>query len=249
MDEVGPQDLEGELEVLLTQAACKRAEIERARGFSKPETSQAREARIKDVKSQMPCSACKADGRTTFRTGGSHDKDRNKEKTVLAVEEEELSDSDEDILEPPTSSIYHATSHLDDLESSCKKGQIEEVHTSHVYSNGGEPDRNRFALSDTCCARTAAGKKWIQRHLRYLGARGEDVFVVDEARPFRFGGGPRVMSEFAVILPLVVRGASRIAWIRVSVVDQDVPLLLSKSALQGLGMVMDLEYSTSPSAN
>ena len=239
MDEVGPQELEGELEVLLTQAACKRAEIERARGFSKPETSQAREARIKDVKSRMPCSACKA----------NNDKDRNKEKTVLAVAGEELSDSDEDILELPTSSSYHATSHLDDLESSCKKGQVEEVHTSHVYSNGGEPDRNRLALSDTCCARTVAGKKWIQRHLRYLGARGEDVFVVHEARPFRFGGGPGVMSEFAVILPLVVRGASRIAWIRVSVVDQDVPLLLSKSALKGLGRVMDLQYSTSPSAN
>ena len=40
-------------------------------------------------------------------------------------------------------------------------------------------------------------------------------------------------------MPVVVRGASRIAWVRVSAVDQDVPLLLSKGALKSLGMVMD----------
>ena len=45
-------------------------------------------------------------------------------------------------------------------------------------------------------------------------------------------------------MPLVVCGASRIVWVRVSVVDQDVPLLLSKGALKSLGMVMDLENST-----
>ena len=90
--------------------------------------------------------------------------------------------------------------------------------------------------------RQVAGKTWVQRHLPYLRARGEDAFVIDEAGQFRFGGGPRVMSEYAVIMPLVVRGASKVAWIRVSVVDQD-PLLLSKTSLKGLGMVVDLEHS------
>ncbi|CAE7351286.1 MAL3P3.6 [Symbiodinium sp. CCMP2592] len=251
-DEVGPEELEGELEVLLTQTARKRAEIERARGFSKPETGAAREARIKEMKSRMPCSACKANGRTVyghwhgdaecpFRKGGGADKDRHREKSVLAVVEEELSDSEDDILDPPASSIFHSTTIYDGTEQ-C------DVHANqappyHVYSNGGEPDRNRLALSDTCCARTVAGKKWAQRHLRYLRARGEDVFVIDEARPFRFGGGPRVMSEYAVIMPLIVYGASKLAWVRVSIVDQDVPLLLSKTALKMLGMVMDLEKS------
>ena len=34
-EEVHPEELEGELEVLLTQAAKKRAEIQKARGFSR----------------------------------------------------------------------------------------------------------------------------------------------------------------------------------------------------------------------
>ena len=199
-DEVGPEELEGELEILLTQAARKRSEIEHARGFSKPESAQAREARIREMKSRMPCSACKAQGRTSFghwhggpecpfRKGGSGDKERNKDKSVLAVVAEELSDSDEDILDPPSSSIYRSTSSDLDLRISDGKGQLEQVHANRVYSNGGEPDRSRLALSDTCCARTVAGKQWIRRHLRYLRARGEDVFVIDEARPYRFGGG------------------------------------------------------------
>ena len=254
-DEVGPEELEGELEILLTQAARKCSEIERARGFSKPASAQAREARIREMKSRMPSSACKAQGRTSFghwhgdpecpfRKGGSGDKDRHKDKSVLVVVEEELSDSDEDILDPPTSSIYYSTSPDLYVDIPDDKGQLEQVHVNRVYSNWGEPDRNRLALSDTCCARTVAGKQWIRRHLRYLRNRGEDVFVIDEARPYRFGGGPRVMSEYAVIMPVVVRGASRIAWVRVSVVDQEVPLLLSKGALKSLGMVMDLENST-----
>ena len=150
-DEVGPEELEGELEILLTQAPRKRSEIERAKGFSKPESAQAREARIREMKSRMPCSACKAQGRTSFghshgdpecpfRKGGSGDKDHNKDKSVLAVVEEELSDSDEDILDPPSSSIYHSTSSDLYLGISDDKGQLEQVHVNRVYSNGGEPD-------------------------------------------------------------------------------------------------------------
>ncbi|CAE7260901.1 RE1 [Symbiodinium sp. KB8] len=136
-DEVGPEELEGELEILLTQAPRKRSEIERAKGFSKPESAQAREARIREMKSRMPCSACKAQGRTSFghshgdpecpfRKGGSGDKDHNKDKSVLAVVEEELSDSDEDILDPPSSSIYHSTSSDLYLGISDDKGQLEQ---------------------------------------------------------------------------------------------------------------------------
>ena len=51
--------LEGELEVLLTQAARKRAQIEKSRGFAKQESATEREQRIREMKSRMPCSACK----------------------------------------------------------------------------------------------------------------------------------------------------------------------------------------------
>ena len=50
-EEADPEELESELEVLLTQAARKRAEVEKARGFAKGESSQAsRECRAALVK-------------------------------------------------------------------------------------------------------------------------------------------------------------------------------------------------------
>ena len=48
------------------------------------------------------------------------------------------------------------------------------------------------------------------------------------------------MSSYAVIIPVNIKGASKWAHLRVSVVDQDVPLLISKTALKELGVVLDL---------
>ena len=72
-----PEMLEEELHVLLTQAARKRAQVERARGFSaaageggkgggKAESQDARAKRIAELKQRMPCSACKARGHTRY---------------------------------------------------------------------------------------------------------------------------------------------------------------------------------------
>ena len=60
------------------------------------------------------------------RKGGSHGKDNSKDKSVLAVVEEELSDSDEDMLGPLSSSIYHSTSMFDGVELVCNQDQTEE---------------------------------------------------------------------------------------------------------------------------
>ena len=138
-EEVHPEELEGELEVLLTQAAKKRAEIQKARGFSRSESSQAPEARIREMKSRMPCSACKAHGKTSFghwhgdpecpynKKGGQGG---DKDKKVLAVVAGELSDSDDQDGKDGTWS--------------------EEVCASAVRSQCREHDRDNLALSDDC---------------------------------------------------------------------------------------------------
>ena len=65
-----------------------------------------------------------------------------------------------------------------------------------------------------------AGEKWIIQHLRHLRRFGEDVYVVDKARPFRFGAVPRVMSMHAVIIPVTLPGMSKWAHLRVISPDQ-----------------------------
>ncbi|CAE7350390.1 NLRC3, partial [Symbiodinium necroappetens] len=248
IEQAPPEELEGELEVLLTQAARKRAEIEKARGFSRGESGQARESRIKEMKSRMACSACRAHGKTVFghwhsdpecpynTKKGSQDGSR-----VLAVVNEELSDSEDDDLVLPSNVMATSAAHEGSDEDQAPCAEV--CANVHVASSE-EPRRETLALSDTCCARTVAGIRWIEKHVALLRQRGESVFTVDEARPFRFGGGPRISSTHAVIMPIQLQGSRRAATIRVSVVDQEIPLLLSKTVLKQMGMVMDLERGT-----
>ena len=228
--------LEAELEVLMTQAARKRAQVEKARGFTKNEAPEEREKRIRDMKSRMPCSACKAHGKTVYGHWHSDDacpyKSKGKAsgsgKPVLAVVEEDLSDSEEDDFGPGESPIF-VTVMEENWCASVGQGK-------NLYPREHRP----IALSDTCCARTVVGEKWMQDHIKYLHNQGEDVFIVDEKRPFRFGGGPRVYSTYAVIFPLQVSGSMKVAFVRASVVQQEVPLLMSKNALKNLGATLDL---------
>ena len=230
--DLDPADLEGELEVLLTQVAKKRAQIEKARGFTKNETPTEREQRIKDMKARMPCSACKAHGKTVYghwRGDAACPYKKDKEKNVLAS--------------GPARTMSTWRPHLMMMPRNkpSRGGGLGEVWVGAI-SEGKLRSASRFtlALSDTCCARSVAWEKWVQHHLRHLHAFREDTFIVEEARPFRFGAGPRVMSTYAVIIPVNIPGAKNWAHLRVSVVDQDVPLLISKSALKALGVVLDL---------
>ncbi|CAE7631963.1 RE1 [Symbiodinium sp. CCMP2592] len=238
VEELPVEALEEELQVLMTQAAKKRAQVERARGYGAPpqkganrgETPEARERRIAELKRRMPCSACKANGRTVYGHWHSDASCPFNQKgkaeapagNVMAVIEEELSDSDE---YGPDSSDVFFTEYL------CASA------VSQIEVDGHD---HRLALSDTCCARSVAGEAWALRHMRHLHGLGVDVYVVDEQRPFRFGAGPRVESRYGIVMPLIVEAAQVTPWVRVSVVQQDVPLLLSKTALKGLGARLDL---------
>ena len=242
-----PELLEEELRVLLTQAARKRAQVEKARGFTsgsgkgngKGESPDARAKRIAELKQRMPCSACKANGKTVYgHWHGDAECPYNKKSSksagsnVMVVVEDELSDSDEDYM-PSTVNVFLAHS------ESVRDNQPEHWCASAVSRTGHEHDF-LLALSDTCCARSVVGEKWAKAHMAHLHQAGVDVYVVDEARPFRFGAGPRISSQYSIVFPVQVGGACVIPWLRVSVVNQDVPLLLSKNALKALGARLDL---------
>ena len=149
----------------------------------------------------------------------------------MAVIEEELSDSDEDY-GPGPAEIFMAVS---------GDGDGDYWRASSVFACPAVKAQDcLMALSDTCCARSVAGEAWASAHMEHLHAAGLDVYVVNEARPFRFGAGPRIMSKYSIVFPLNLPGASSVPWIRVSVVDQEVPLLMSKAALKSLGACLDL---------
>ena len=63
--------------------------------------------------------------------------------------------------------------------------------------------------------------------------------LVEEREPFQFVSGKRIWSEKALV-PAVLWGQAVVV-LRVSIVENDVPCLISKFVLKQLGAVIDLE--------
>lgn len=221
-DETASQ-LEREAEVMLTQAAKRRAQADKARGYQKVETTSQREERIKQMKAKMPCSACKAHGHTRY--GHWHS-----DKECPYHDESATRKKPED---GKARGVFTVTNLLEDEEMSEDDDDVYEVMLS------GHPARHDgLAMCDTCCAKTVAGESWMARHMKLLWENGVDFFVVEESEAFRFGPGNRIHSSYAVLIPLGIQGGQHQAVLRVSVVPRKVPMLMSKSALESLGSVL-----------
>ena len=65
-------------------------------------------------------------------------------------------------------------------------------------------------------------------------------WIVDEAQGFRFGPGPKIDSEYAVVAPICVGEIGCRMHLKISVVPTDVPLLVSQQTLQELGAIVNL---------
>ena len=224
MEGVEAEELEMEAEVLLTHAARKRAAADRNRGFAKQESSEDREKRIATMKT-MACAACKSHGITAF--GHWHgdrecpfyddNKKDGKSKPVFVVSQEPVSgeDSDEAFI---VQAVILAT------------------------SSGLREMTRQVALADTCCARTVAGVMWMKEHLKDLAEKGVPHRVIPDSQPFRFGDGPKIKAFCAVLMPIYVGESKTLVLLKVSVVDEDVPLLVSSKALKAMGGVVDLDH-------
>lgn len=228
------EELEMEAEVLLTAAARKRAQFTKGRGFekSRSESPQSRQKRIDDMKKRMPCAACKAAGKLVYGHWHSdsvcpeYHKKKNEEKTVskpvFVVSQPGNGDESED--DEDEAYIIHmilmATAEKLRVESAC------------------------LALTDTACARSVAGQAWADAALNYMVAHGVSFYVVDDWQPFRFGDGPRTQARYALVVPVAMTDGGKPVLFRISVVKEDVPLLLSARALKAVGTVLDMASDT-----
>ena len=235
--------------MLMTQAARRRADATRNRGFLQKETSDQRTKRIDEMKKRMACAACKSHGKTVF--GHWHGDDqcpyKNESKGsktganpkaaatfVVTQDDPEASDSSVDVFKVQLCLVDWAGASAD-----CQ------VWTSSSDRTGGPcGSASGLALSDTACARTVCGAKWISQHVDRMTELGIPFTVIGDEQPFKFGDGPRIISDYAVVFPILVPGCNRVALIRTSVVDQDVPMLVSSPVLKSLAAVLDLGTQT-----
>ena len=97
-----------------------------------------------------------------------------------------------------------------------------------------------FGVVDTGCGRGVVGSETLRRHEIELNKHGLMVEEL-ESRPhvFRYGNGSSDTSHRRVQLPVFIRG--RELRMRLHVVPGNVPLLVSKRFLKGLGSRLELD--------
>ena len=99
------------------------------------------------------------------------------------------------------------------------------------------------ALLDSACTKTVCGATWLNLYLETLQEVDKAlVEVVQSDTKFRFGDGVEVTSSKLVKIPALI-GHQRVM-ISTDVVSNDIPLLLSRSAMKKSGMVLDFVNDT-----
>ncbi|CAE7197343.1 RE2 [Symbiodinium sp. CCMP2592] len=119
---------------------------------------------------------------------------------------------------------------------------IKEIGVCHhvpaeVYSLRHE-GASLLGITDTACAKAVAGTMWLQQYSDALKEINATPELVKEAEAFRFGTGKVHHSSFHVVLCFKL--GTKVVEMKTSIINGDVPLLMSKPALAQLGMIYDV---------
>ena len=127
-------------------------------------------------------------------------------------------------------------------DAECPNQAAQNVSVCHhvpaeVYSLRHE-GKTLVGITDTACAKAVAGTMWLQQYSDVLALQGVRPELVRESEAFRFGTGKIHHSAFHVVICFAL--GNRTVEMKTSIINGDVPLLLSKRALAQLGMVYDI---------
>lgn len=104
-------------------------------------------------------------------------------------------------------------------------------------------DARNCAVLDSACSSTVCGDSWINNYIQSLDKDDrQKVKQTEGQRVFKFGGGTCLKSKGEYSLPAVIAGKE--VMIKTDVVESDIPLLLSRTAMKKAAIKMDLENDT-----
>ena len=104
-------------------------------------------------------------------------------------------------------------------------------------------DARNCAVLDSACSSTVCGTNLINNYIQSLDKNDRQKVVQTKGRRvFRFGGGTCLQSKGEYSLPVVIAGKE--ATVNTDVVESDIPLLLSRTAMKKAAVKMDLENDT-----
>ena len=111
-----------------------------------------------------------------------------------------------------------------------------------AYEVGYMGGTGLVAITDTACSKSVMGQSWLQKYMKVAQAAGVPMQLLDCQDDFRFGASKLFRATYTatILIPLGEHG-DRGFLVRASVVQGEVPLLLSRRALSTLGMLFDVE--------
>ncbi|CAE7414743.1 RE2 [Symbiodinium sp. CCMP2592] len=135
-----------------------------------------------------------------------------------------------------------------------KSGGDQQAHVTSSSGDGsgsvvqvayevGYPSGNKlYAITDTACSKSVMGQGWLESYLKLARNAGLETQFVNASDDFRFGASKLFRATYTATI-LIEVGGKPFA-VRASVVEGEVPLLLSRKVLSVLGMVYDVDENT-----
>ena len=96
------------------------------------------------------------------------------------------------------------------------------------------------AVIDTACTKTVSGENWFQNYLKCLDDTAlNKVKVIPSEKTFKFGDGQKIVSKFQATIPAKI--GSTDCFIQTEIVNEKIPLLLSKTSLKKAETLLNLK--------
>ncbi|KAL5015625.1 hypothetical protein ScPMuIL_007295, partial [Solemya velum] len=135
-------------------------------------------------------------------------------------------------------SFRHLVSNCPDSWERLSKVNITEDEHVVLFTGDIKEDITRLgadayncAVLDSACSSTVCGANWMKNYISSLGDSDVGKVTCSEGqRIFKFGGGTRLKSKYEYLIPAYIAGKN--ITIKTDVVDSDIPLLLSRSAMK-----------------
>ena len=115
-----------------------------------------------------------------------------------------------------------------------------EAYVVHVAYELGDAHvkEGLLAITDCACSKTVAGQPWLEAYLEAARSSGLDPQLEACEEEFRFGASRVFKATYAATIHFNVLGKHFA--VRASIVNGEVPLLLSRKVLASLGMIYDI---------
>lgn len=100
--------------------------------------------------------------------------------------------------------------------------------------------RTKTAVIDTTCSKTIVGLFWYENFLKNLSIADQERIKINPSKTlFKYFDGSKMRSLKRVTFPVIIAGTN--CRIEAELVEEDIPLLLSKQSLKKAGTVIDIK--------